>query len=245
MYTELARWWPLISHYSEYAEEAGIFTRAIQQALPGARTMLELGSGGGNNASFLKKHFQMTLVDRSPAMIEVSRQLNPELPHLQGDMRDTRLDQRFDAVFIHDAVMYLTTEADLRAAIQTAYAHLNPGGVVLMVPDCTRETFKPSAQVEGADGETLDPPIPGRAVRYMEWTYDPDPTDTECIEEFVYLLREGATDVRCVYDRHVFGLFPQSTWLRLMQETGFESSTLPFDQSEVEGVTDMFLGRKL
>jgi len=30
-------------------------------------TVLELGSGGGNNASYLKHRFAMTLVDRSPA----------------------------------------------------------------------------------------------------------------------------------------------------------------------------------
>lgn len=244
MYTELAGWWPLISHFSDYAEEAGIFTTAIQAALPEARTLLELGSGGGNNASFLKKHFQVTLVDRSPAMLHVSRQLNPELPHHQGDMRDVRLGQLFDVVFIHDAIMYLTSEEDLRAAMQTAYAHLRPGGLALFNPDCTRETFRPSSQVNGDDGETLKPPIPGRAVRYLQWSYDPDPSDNTCIEEFVYLLREGAADVRSVYDRHIFGLFSKATWLRLMEEAGFAAWTLPFDHSEVEGVTDMFLGRK-
>ena len=217
---------------------------AIQDALPEARTMLELGSGGGNNASFLKQNFQVTLVDRSPAMLEMSRQLNPELPHHTGDMRSVRLDQTFDAVFIHDAVMYMHTEADLRAAMQTAYAHLRPGGIILMVPDCTKETYRPNAEVHGTDGDAVDPPIPGRAVRYMEWTYDPDPDDTTAVEEFVYLLREGADDVRSVYDRHIFGLFPKATWLRLLEEVGFTAQALPFDHSEVEGITDMFLGKK-
>lgn len=244
MYTELAGWWPMISHFSEYAEEAGIFQRAIQAALPEAQTMLELGSGGGNNASFLKRRYQMTLVDRSPAMLEISRGLNPELPHLPGDMRSVRLGQTFDVVFIHDAIMYMLNEDDLRAAILTAYTHLRPGGIVLMVPDCTTETWRPSAETHGADGDSLVPPVPGRAMRYLEWSYDPDPNDTTCIEEFVYLMREGADNVRCVHDRHIFGLFPRATWLGLMRAVGFEASTLPFDHSEVEGITDMFLGKK-
>jgi SAM-dependent methyltransferase len=246
MYGDLTEWWPLISHPAEYAEEAGIFTRAILDALPDAKTLLELGSGGGNNASHMKSRFQMTLVDRAPGMLAVSQQLNPELPHQQGDMRSVRLDQHFDAVFIHDAIMYMTSQADLLAAMQTAAEHLRPGGVLLIVPDCTRETFAPETSHEGHDGEAVTPAIPGRAVRYLEWSYDPDPADETFVTDYVYLLREGsgADETRCVYDRHICGLFSRDTWLRLLREAGLEPSILPFDHSEVTGIFDMFLSRK-
>lgn len=244
LYTDLAPWWPLLSRPDDYEEEAGIFTRAILQTLPGAQTMLELGSGGGNNASFLKRRFSVTLSDRAPGMLEVSRKLNPDLPHHLGDMRSLRLGQQFDVVFIHDAVMYLTTEEDLLAAMATAYAHTRPGGLILIVPDWTTETFHPTTDHGGDDGEDLVPPIPGRALRYLEWTYDPDPSDTSYIVEFAYLLREEGQPVRCVYDRHIDGLFPRATWLRLLEEAGFRPFTLPFDHSEVEGVTEMFLGTR-
>ena len=88
MYDELAGWWPLLSAPAVYAEEAAIYRRLLVEAAdrPPA-TVLELGSGGGNNASHLKAHFQLTLVDRSPGMLAVSRELNPECEHVQGDMR--------------------------------------------------------------------------------------------------------------------------------------------------------------
>jgi SAM-dependent methyltransferase len=244
LYDELADWWHTFSRPADYEEEAGIFTRAIRAALPGAKTVLELGSGGGNNASHLKRHFQMTLVDRAPGMLAASRRLNPELPHHQGDMRSFRLDQQFDVVFIHDAIMYLTREDDLLAAMRTAFRHARPGGVTLMVPDCTTETFREETSSGGHNGEDVTPPNPGRAIRYLEWTYDPDPTDSTILTDFAYLLREEDGAVRVVQDRHIFGLFPRETWLRLMREAGWEASTLPFDHSEVEGVTEMFLGRK-
>ena len=63
------------------------------------RTLLELGSGGGNNASYLKARFQMVLVDRSSGMLAVSRALNPECEHVEGDMRTVRLGRQFDGVF--------------------------------------------------------------------------------------------------------------------------------------------------
>ena len=80
--------------------------------------MLELGSGGGNNASHLKRRFQLTLVDRSPEMLAVSRRLNPECEHVEGDMRTVRLGRTFDAVFVHDAIAYITTEDDLRGGVR-------------------------------------------------------------------------------------------------------------------------------
>ena len=96
------------------------------------QSVLELGSGGGNNASHLKARFALTLSDLSPQMLELSRTLNPELEHVEGDMRTLRLGRRFDAVFAHDATSYLTSAEDVRALAKTAAAHLEPGGLALL-----------------------------------------------------------------------------------------------------------------
>ena len=68
MYHELAEWWPLLSRPEDYAEEAGFYTELLKSAC-NPRTVLELGSGGGNNASHMKRCFALTLVDRSPGML--------------------------------------------------------------------------------------------------------------------------------------------------------------------------------
>lgn len=116
--------------------------------------MLELGSGGGNNASHMKREFLLTLVDRSPGMLGVSRRLNPECEHVEGDMRSVRLGRTFDAVFVHDAIAYLTTEDDLRALFETAFEHCRRGGVALFVPDCVGETFEPATDHGGTTDRT-------------------------------------------------------------------------------------------
>ena len=55
LYGDLADWWPLMSAPADYAEEAGLLAGVLRAACAGpARTLLELGSGGGNNASHLK-----------------------------------------------------------------------------------------------------------------------------------------------------------------------------------------------
>ncbi len=239
LYRELADWWPILSAPEDYAEEADFYRQALTSACSfPPRTLLELGSGGGNNASHLKKHFQMTLVDVSPGMLAVSQELNPECEHIQGDMRTLRLGRQFDVVFIHDAIVYMTSEEDLRLAIKTAYEHCNPGGVALFAPDHTRETFKPDTQHGGHDRGR-------RSMRYLEWTWDPDPDDTTYTSLMVYVLREGVDQIRCIHDRHTCGLFSSDFWLGVITEVGFRARSVPFEHSQMEpGSCKVFLGLK-
>lgn len=234
LYTELAHWWPLLSAYEDYADEAEFFRHVLVGAgLPPSPALLELGSGGGNNAYYLKRAFpHLTLTDLSPEMLAVSRALNPECEHVQGDMRTLRLGREFDAVFIHDAIDYMTTSADLRQALETAYVHCRAGGVALFVPDHVRETFEPSTDHGGEDGD-------GRALRYLEWTYDPDESDTTCVTEFAYLLREGQQPAHSEHDVHICGLFPRAEWLRHLHDLGFQAEVVRDNYER-----DLFVARK-
>ena len=243
LYGELAGWWPLISAPEDYADEARDAVRFIRGgAIIPVRTLLELGSGGGNNASHLKRWFRLTLVDPSAGMRRVSRTLNPECEHLAGDMRTVRLGRLFDAVMIHDAIMYMRTESDLRAALATAAAHLRPGGVAYLAPDFTAETFRPGTGEGGHD----ERPTPGRrprAARYLEWTLSPIRRGgSEYAVHYAFLLRECDGSVRLVRDVHREGLFPRATWLRLLREVGLR----PRRAIRIEDGRryDVFLGRK-
>jgi SAM-dependent methyltransferase len=236
LYRELALWWPLLSPPEEYREEATFYRELLEAACTTKpQTLLELGSGGGSNASHLKRRFTLTLVDRSEEMLAVSAALNPECEHVQGDMREVRLGRSFDAVFLHDALCYLTDEPSLAAAIETAFVHCAPGGAALFVPDYVRERFVETTDCGGRDG-------PERGLRYLEWVWDPDPGDTQYLVDFAYLLREPDGSVRVEQDRHVEGIFPRATWLRLLAEAGFEPRTLPWEIPEAGPGAEVFVG---
>ncbi|HTO51933.1 MAG TPA: class I SAM-dependent methyltransferase [Myxococcota bacterium] len=239
MYGELARWWPLLSPPSDYAEEAEFYRRTLcASARAPLRTLLELGSGGGNNASFLKHHFELTLVDLSPAMLEVSRALNPECAHQQGDMRSVRLGREFDGVLVHDAIAYMTHESDLRRVFETAHAHCRRGGVALFAPDHLRETFEPKTDHGGSDAD-------GRGLRFLEWSWDPDPADSSHVVDYVLVMRERDGSLRLEHDRHVNGLFARADWLRWLDLAGFDARNVGFDHSELPpGTYELFVGLK-
>jgi SAM-dependent methyltransferase len=173
MYSELARWWPLLSPPSHYVEEAAdLMPLLVADAGPESKpTLLELGSGGGSLAFHLKDRFVLTLTDRSMEMLAENRRVNPECEHIAGDMRTLELHRQFDRVLIHDAIMYATTPDDVRAALRTAARHCHTGGRIVVVPDFVKETFTPSSDDGGEDGPD------GRALRYLEWSWDPDPMD--------------------------------------------------------------------
>ncbi|MFN0072054.1 MAG: class I SAM-dependent methyltransferase [Chloroflexota bacterium] len=236
MYSDLASWFHLITAPDEYQEEEAIYSGAIIAASSAApRTILELGAGGGNLAWQYKHRFTPTLTDISPDMLEQSRSINPECEHILGDMRTLRLGRTFDAVLAHDAVMYLTAENDLRQAIETAFLHCAPGGVALFAPDCVKETFQSSTDHGGNDSA-------GRALRFLAWSYDPDPADTTFMTEFVLILREDGQPTRTVHDQHEEGLFSRLEWLRWLSEAGFQPTVHPLIHSEVEpGTVEYFV----
>jgi len=239
LYGDLASWFHLLTAPADYEEEAAFYLHHLQAtATRPVTTVLELGSGGGNNASHLKPHVTMTLVDLAPEMLSVSKTLNPECEHLVGDMRSVRLDRQFDAVFVHDAVSYLTTEDDLAAAVATAWVHCAPGGAVLFAPDVVTETFKECSSTGGHDG-------PGRSLRYTEATWDPDPTDTEYVADMTYVLQIEGSTPESIEERHHLGMFARATWLRLLAAAGFEAIEVPSEHSEVEaGATFVYLGHR-
>jgi SAM-dependent methyltransferase len=220
LYSELVPWYRLVDPPADHFDEAESYREALERAAsPTPEKLLELGAGAGHNASYLKRRFRCTLTDLSEDMLNLSRTLNPECEHIAGDMRTLRLHRSFDAVLVHDAVSYMTSEADLAAAARTAFVHTRPGGAALFAPDELRENFRESTiLLEGQEGT--------RALRGLEWTWDPDPSDDTCLAEFALLLRDG-DQVRAVHDRHLVGLFSRDTWLRVLREAGYEVELTP------------------
>ena len=227
LYGDLAWLWPVMSPPEEYAEEAVYWLRPLRSRLPASkRRVLELGTGGGHFLHQLVPEYDAVAVDVSEEMLAHSRRLNPSVAHHVGDMRAVRLGETFDAVLIHDAISYMLTEDDLRAAFATARAHLEPGGLLIVAPDHYRDTFS-SPYVDDdtrSDGETT--------LTYVEYSVLLDPQDTTVETVYTYyIVRDG--ELRVEVDRHTTGLFTLATWERLLSEAGFDVERVDYPVDEV------------
>lgn len=221
LYTDLAWLWPMWGDAAdEYADYCRHVARLIEQhSERPARTLLDIGCGGGKNVFNLKGKFRVTGADLSPTMLAQARDLNPESTFVHGDMRTFRLGRTFDAVLMDDAISFMTCLADFVAAFRTASAHLNPGGVLVATPDVTTETFRQNRTITtpgthtGTRGE-LD-------VVFVENVYDADPADERYETTVLYLIRDHG-HLRIEADYWTMGLFSLDTWRRVLREAGFE-----------------------
>lgn len=236
LYDELPFLMALISPPEDYAEEAAHWRTVLREQLgPGRHAILELGVGGGHNLSHLAGEFEATAVDISEAMLDACRRLNPGVALHRGDMRTVRLGRTFAAVLIHDAIGYMLSEDDLEAALRSAAAHLEPGGVLIASPDFYRETFvSPDVSHDTHEHGAI------RAT-YFSYSWDPDPNDTAIETFMVYLIEEGGT-LRIEHDRHVTGLFARATWLRLLEVAGFIAELRSFPLAGRERPYELLVG---
>lgn len=170
---------------------------------------MELGTGAGHLLSHLAPFFEVTAVDLSESMLEVSQRRNPGVRHLQGDMRSLRLGERFDAVLLHDAAAYLLTPTEVGQALETAARHLEPGGLLLVQPDYVQESFPGDHTAHHDCGETAD---------VLEWCRQIGPERLETV--YVLLFPDGRT----VRDTHGMGIYPRAFWLEMMKAAGFRAS---------------------
>jgi SAM-dependent methyltransferase len=235
---ELAPWWPLISPVEAAAEEARTYAGLLRSGSIPVREVLELGSGAGHRAVHLAPWFDLTLVDASPAMVEQSRRLNPRSEHVVADLRAVRLDRCYDAVLLHDTAGACTSVADVAAAVATASVHLRPGGVAVVVPEHTVETFTPGTEHGGVDGAD------GRAVRTLRWTHDRNPGDEVVDSDWVFVLRHADGTVRTVHEAIRTGCFHRATWLTALVGAGLEARRVTEPSTADGGGRDVFVGRR-
>lgn len=234
LYGDLSWLWPLWGEPAEYAPYCRHVTERIREhaEIP-VRTLLDIGCGGGKNVFNLKRDFETTGLDASPAMLALARELNPGCAFVRGDMRDFDLGRTFDAVLVDDAIAYMTTPEDLREAFACAFRHLAPGGVMVVNPDELKETF--------VQNRTSATPGTGRSPRgveavFVENDYDPDPEDDVYEASMVYLIREDGR-LRVETDRHLLGLFTIDLWRETLTGIGFRIHESAYMEDSGEYVT--------
>ena len=134
-------------------------------------------------------------------------------------MRTLRLGRTFDAVVVHDAIMYMTSEDDLRAAMATAFVHTRAGGAAVFQPDCVRETLRPETDHGGHDGEAgRCATSSGRGIP-IPVTRPSSPTTRTCCGTPT-ASREPCTTGTC------WACSRARTWLRLLGEVGFAADAV-------------------
>ncbi|MEM9420714.1 MAG: class I SAM-dependent methyltransferase [Planctomycetota bacterium] len=246
LYDDLAWLWPHLSPPEHYVTEAARLNDLITERLePGPKRILELGAGGGHTLVHLAKqtggHHECVAVDLSEPMLDNCRGLIPGIEAVAGDMRDVRLGRTFDVVLIHDAIDYLLTPSDVMQTLATVNEHLVPGGLAVIAPTYTHETF--------VDGEVADDGTTTESseLTYFTYVHDPNPADDTFEMILLYLIRDQDTrQVETVEDRHTLGLFQHGAWLQMIEDGGLRAEYVEQgeEDAEDEAAWALFVGTK-
>lgn len=222
LYSDLAWLWPMWgdSHAgSEYEKYCNfIISKVNGFKHRELKTLLNLGCGGGKNLDTLKKHYDCTGLDISPDMLRLAQELNPECSFVQADMRSFKLGRRFDFIFIDDAITYMLNRDDLEQVFIRSHDHLETGGVMVVTPDATTETFKQNdTQVFHSIPSEQHPDT---EVVFITSNYCRDLATEQSEGVFVYLIRHKG-ELKVENEVHQFGLFPLRVWRELLIKAGF------------------------
>jgi SAM-dependent methyltransferase len=234
LYTDLVWTWPIISPWEDYIEETESFVKQLKRSSScQIQRVLNMGCGGGHNDKTLKEHFQVTGLDLSEGMLNLARNLNPECTYLLGDMRNTDLNMKFDAVVVFDSLAHMLSEKDLQAAFKTAFTRLKTGGLF-----CTYREFAPERFVQNGTRSGIHQKENVEIV-LIENEYDPDPNDSTFENTMIFLIRRDGK-LKVESQKGLIGLFSLETWRQLLVGVGFE---LLLSKPDSEG-SDFFLCKK-
>ncbi len=241
LYSDLSWLWPMWEdHAIDYAPYNEYVVQLIAKySARSVNSLLDISCGGGKNIFHLKRHYQVTGLDLSSDMLKLATKLNPEATFVQADMRAYSLGKTFDAILVDDGVNHLITKEDLGQTLSNAYKHLNQGGVLILTPDATEETFH---LVEGSISPACKKYQPqGMDIVFVEHSFDPDPGQTFYESAMVYLIRENGK-IRLECESFTLGLFSISTWEELFTQAGFAFHREAYQEKHNEYLT--FVGVK-
>ena len=129
----------------DYGAEAAKLTAFVHQySRATGHRLLDVACGAGLHLFYLKRHFQVEGLDLNEQLLAIACQRNPGIPLHHADMTDFDLGRTFDVVTcLFSAIGYVKTLDNLARAAQCMAHHLAPGGILLIEPWFTPETWRP------------------------------------------------------------------------------------------------------
>ena len=233
-YNELAPFYDKIYHYVDYENQARYFAKLMKEYGTTENVeVLDVCCGTGTHSYFLNRMgLNVTGLDLSSEMLKIARAKNPDLNFVQADMRNFRLDKKFDAILCcFNAILYNKNRNELTAFLQNANRHLAQGGLLIFDAVDKRIGKRPNKKTYAYQEHGL------KAVFEPEWVLN---EKKGILDLFIRFSINGKTHK----DYHPMGAFSLKELETLLSQNGFEVFRFSsrFDNPQTEEA--LFVGRK-
>ena len=218
MYTKSAAYYDQLYHFMDHADLAARVRERVLERMPTARTLLDVGCGTGQHLHHLSSRFEVEGVDLNPDLLRIARERCPGVPLHEGDMTTFMLPRRYDVIIcLFSSIAYVRTLERMRAAVANFARHLNPGGVALVEPWYTPETFWT---------DTLTGNVADHGDLKIYWMYTSRRVDRLSVLDIHYLVGQPS-GVEHFTERHEMGLFTHAEYLTAFRDAGLEPEHEP------------------
>jgi len=218
-YGDLADIYDQIYHFKDYRKDVGYVVAEIRARLPDAGAVLDTACGTGNHIEVLKDDFEVEGLDLSARMLEIARRKHPGIQFHEASMIDFDLGRAYDVVTcLFRSIAYVRSVENLRSAIGAMARHVRPGGLLMIEPYFTPQTYW---QDRVNLNESVQPDLK------VAWMYVSARRDQLSILDMHYLVGTPA-GVRHFTETHELGLFSPSDF-----RSAFEAAGLAFEYDPV------------
>lgn len=142
-YEKMVDYYDALYSFKDYSDEADKLHQFIRKhKRSSGRTLLDVACGTGQHLFHLKNHYLVEGLDLNPQMLAIARQRCADVTFHQGDMLDFDLGHQFDVVTcLFSSIGYVKNLDELKQAIKNLARHIYPGGVLIIEPWLSPETF--------------------------------------------------------------------------------------------------------
>jgi dTDP-3-amino-3,4,6-trideoxy-alpha-D-glucopyranose N,N-dimethyltransferase len=142
MYSRFARYYDALHYFKDYAAEVQKILAIIAEYRPAASSLLDVGCGTGSHLALLRNTLEVQGVDLSSDMLDIARRKCPDVPFHEGGLTDFELGRTFDVVIcLFGSIALVQSPERLALALANLKRHLAPGGVLLVEPYFTPDSY--------------------------------------------------------------------------------------------------------
>ncbi|MBN2229402.1 MAG: class I SAM-dependent methyltransferase [Candidatus Thorarchaeota archaeon] len=216
-YSRLARYYDQMYSFIDYEKNAKTLNEIIQRYKKAPDTrLLDVACGTGTHLKYLKNTYQVMGFDISNEMLEIADKKCPDIEFIQGDMTSMSLDRKFDVITcLFGSINYLVKKADLVKAIHAFSKHLVTGGLVIIEPIFTTDSYR-----EGSLG-ILCVDLP--EIKIARTNVTRREGDIAYLD-FHFLISTPETGTEHFVDPSPMGIFSKDMFLKMMEESGLSAS---------------------
>ena len=105
-------------------------------------TLLDIACGTGAQAAYLQNQFTVTGIDISDEMLEIAKNKVKKAFFVNADMCNFSLNNQYDVIVnLYGSIGHATSLENMQMAMKCAFKHLKQGGIFILTPWSTKESF--------------------------------------------------------------------------------------------------------